>query len=385
MPAPTNLIIAVSFGLFVPRRLLRAARYGGLNVHPSLLPEFRGAAPLHHALLARRRRTGVSLQTLDAAAFDAGAVLAQTGLDGTDIVAAEEQRRDVDDVEAVVVRVDGADTEPALRRRLTPLAARMLVRGLRDGVHVPPHVDVGWWTRRQRLAERGEDRGEFDWPDETARAPKITSHMRQLFLPSTETHGSPTETAAEPAPWSFGASDAALRQRIIGPLWFVARNPTTGAWRRVIIEGEPSVVDINVDTSLTADSAPGPGSLHRQEQQLGTITVRRDASALTAVRSDAGAVGESPLAAPTPVQVWLPAQTEDHDQAVYILEGEQPAAETRTQNRSAPASSPSSSPASAPGRASRALRVECVKVEGEKARPARAAMAPFVRLGSADL
>jgi methionyl-tRNA formyltransferase len=36
---PINLIIAVSFGLFVPPRLLRAAQYGGLNIHPSLLPE----------------------------------------------------------------------------------------------------------------------------------------------------------------------------------------------------------------------------------------------------------------------------------------------------------------------------------------------------------
>ncbi len=36
---PVNLIIAVSFGLFVPPRLLRLAKYGGLNVHPSLLPE----------------------------------------------------------------------------------------------------------------------------------------------------------------------------------------------------------------------------------------------------------------------------------------------------------------------------------------------------------
>ena len=36
---PINLIIAVSFGLFVPPRILRSAEYGGLNVHPSLLPE----------------------------------------------------------------------------------------------------------------------------------------------------------------------------------------------------------------------------------------------------------------------------------------------------------------------------------------------------------
>ena len=36
---PINLIIAVSIGLFVPPRILDAAAYGGLNVHPSLLPE----------------------------------------------------------------------------------------------------------------------------------------------------------------------------------------------------------------------------------------------------------------------------------------------------------------------------------------------------------
>ena len=40
MPRDINLIIAVSFGLFVPKRLLREAKYGGLNVHPSFLPEY---------------------------------------------------------------------------------------------------------------------------------------------------------------------------------------------------------------------------------------------------------------------------------------------------------------------------------------------------------
>ena len=35
-----NLIVAVSFGLFVPRRILERAKYGGLNVHPSMLPEY---------------------------------------------------------------------------------------------------------------------------------------------------------------------------------------------------------------------------------------------------------------------------------------------------------------------------------------------------------
>ena len=37
---PVNLIIAVSFGLLIPREVLRSAAYGGLNLHPSLLPEY---------------------------------------------------------------------------------------------------------------------------------------------------------------------------------------------------------------------------------------------------------------------------------------------------------------------------------------------------------
>ncbi len=39
LPNHINLVIAVSFGLFVPPRILQAAKYGGLNVHPSFLPE----------------------------------------------------------------------------------------------------------------------------------------------------------------------------------------------------------------------------------------------------------------------------------------------------------------------------------------------------------
>ena len=39
-PSSINLVIAVSFGLLVPPRILGLAKYGGLNVHPSLLPEY---------------------------------------------------------------------------------------------------------------------------------------------------------------------------------------------------------------------------------------------------------------------------------------------------------------------------------------------------------
>ncbi|KAJ3475701.1 hypothetical protein NLG97_g9369 [Lecanicillium saksenae] len=124
LPEGTNLVVAVSFGLFVPPRILSSARYGGLNVHPSLLPHLRGPAPIHHAYLRGDQHTGVSLQTLDPTAFDHGTILAQTPAPG--ITMPEKQ------------------SFQDLKHYLAVGGARMLVQGLRDGVHVPPHKAAGW-------------------------------------------------------------------------------------------------------------------------------------------------------------------------------------------------------------------------------------------------
>lgn len=79
-PIQFDLVIAVSFGLLVPARILNSARYGGLNVHPSLLPDLRGAAPIQHAILKGRSHTGVSIQTMHPTRFDHGLVLDQVSI-----------------------------------------------------------------------------------------------------------------------------------------------------------------------------------------------------------------------------------------------------------------------------------------------------------------
>ncbi|KAF9777075.1 hypothetical protein IL306_004663 [Fusarium sp. DS 682] len=114
----------VSFGLFVPPRILRSAEYGGLNVHPSLLPDLRGPAPIHHAILKGYEYTGVSLQTLDERVFDHGTVLSQTSRPG--------------------ISIPPGCTVQELTNLLAPIGAQMLVQGLRDGVHVPPRQNKGW-------------------------------------------------------------------------------------------------------------------------------------------------------------------------------------------------------------------------------------------------
>ncbi|KAK6349027.1 Methionyl-tRNA formyltransferase [Orbilia blumenaviensis] len=77
-PRPLDLIIAVSFGLFIPSRILEHARFGGLNVHPSFLPKYWGASPIQHALLNKDKSTGVVVQTLHPEKFDAGKIIAKS-------------------------------------------------------------------------------------------------------------------------------------------------------------------------------------------------------------------------------------------------------------------------------------------------------------------
>jgi methionyl-tRNA formyltransferase len=72
---PDALVVA-AYGLLLPLELLEAGRYGGLNIHASLLPRWRGAAPIQRALLAGDRETGISIMQMDAG-LDTGPVLAQ--------------------------------------------------------------------------------------------------------------------------------------------------------------------------------------------------------------------------------------------------------------------------------------------------------------------
>jgi methionyl-tRNA formyltransferase len=62
--APEALVV-VSFGQIIPGKMLEQPRYGGINVHASLLPRWRGAAPIHHAILAGDAETGVATMQME--------------------------------------------------------------------------------------------------------------------------------------------------------------------------------------------------------------------------------------------------------------------------------------------------------------------------------
>lgn len=110
-PSVPNLVIAVAFGLLVPPRILRSAAYGGVNVHPSLLPQFKGAAPIQWTILQGLETTGVSLQTLHESKFDEGVVL---------------------DRISTPIQNPQTCTFSQLRHQLGPVGAALLVKGLRE-------------------------------------------------------------------------------------------------------------------------------------------------------------------------------------------------------------------------------------------------------------
>jgi len=74
-----DAIVVAAYGLLLPQQLLGAGRFGALNIHASLLPRWRGAAPIQRALLAGDHETGISIMQMDAG-LDTGPVYLQARL-----------------------------------------------------------------------------------------------------------------------------------------------------------------------------------------------------------------------------------------------------------------------------------------------------------------
>ena len=88
-----DIILTCAYGQFVPSKILSYPKLGCINIHPSLLPKYRGGAPIHHAIMAGEKQTGVSIMKM-VKKMDAGKVYAQVTLDiGEDETQAELSER----------------------------------------------------------------------------------------------------------------------------------------------------------------------------------------------------------------------------------------------------------------------------------------------------
>jgi methionyl-tRNA formyltransferase len=103
-----DLIVVIAYGQILPRAILELPRHGCLNVHTSLLPKYRGAAPIQWAILEDEKEPGVTIMKMD------------EGLDTGDIVAIEK---------TPIAAEDNAGT---LHDRLGQIGASLLVRTIPD-------------------------------------------------------------------------------------------------------------------------------------------------------------------------------------------------------------------------------------------------------------
>lgn len=71
-----DVFVVAAYGTLIPKKILDTPRCGALNVHPSLLPKFRGPSPVLSAILADKRATGVTIMQMTET-MDAGPVVAQ--------------------------------------------------------------------------------------------------------------------------------------------------------------------------------------------------------------------------------------------------------------------------------------------------------------------
>lgn len=101
-----DVAVVVAYGLILPQPVLDAPKHGCLNIHASLLPRWRGAAPIHRAIMAGDAETGVCIMQMEAG-LDTGPVLLREAL-----------------------AIGPTETTAELHDRLSALGARLIIEAL---------------------------------------------------------------------------------------------------------------------------------------------------------------------------------------------------------------------------------------------------------------
>ncbi len=137
---PLDVLVVAAYGLILPAAMLDWPRHGCINIHASLLPRWRGAAPIERALLAGDRETGISIMRMD------------EGLDTGPVIARHP------------VPIDARETAGSLHDKLAVLGARAVVDVLlelqRGGrLDAAPQPDSG----ATYAAKIDRDEAKIDW------------------------------------------------------------------------------------------------------------------------------------------------------------------------------------------------------------------------------
>lgn len=157
-----DVAVVVAYGLILPQPVLDAPKHGCLNIHASLLPRWRGAAPIHRAIMAGDAETGVCIMQMEAG-LDTGPVLMREA-----------------------TRIGATETTGALHDRLSQMGARLITQALDriDDLDPAPQPEEGvTYAAKIDKAEAA-----VDW---TRSAEDISRQVRGLapFPGAWTTHG----------------------------------------------------------------------------------------------------------------------------------------------------------------------------------------------------
>jgi methionyl-tRNA formyltransferase len=196
-----DVVVIIAYGQIIPQRLIDIPRLGWINLHGSLLPKYRGAAPIHWAVANGEKRTGLTTMKIDAG-LDTGPMLLK-----------------------YETQIGTEETSPDLYVRLAEAGAPLVaatIRGLADGSVVPAPQDNSLATLAPPLKK--ED-GKVDW---SFAAQQIFNRMRG-FKPWPGTfssfRGKTCQIWGKPADAGTGSvgSHAALNGKPFGSLFEAGR------------------------------------------------------------------------------------------------------------------------------------------------------------------
>jgi methionyl-tRNA formyltransferase len=226
--AAPDVVVIIAYGQIIPARLIEIPRLGWINLHGSLLPKYRGAAPIHRAIASGETRTGLTTMRIDA------------GLDTGPILLKHE------------TEIAPDETTPELYARLAEAGAPLIVetlRGLASGTITPTPQDSSQATLAPPLKK--ED-GRIDW---SLPAQKIYNRIRG-FQPwpgaFTQFRGKQCAIWGTPAKPNLSvATGATVRTgpAAAGPV------PTTASQVRQQVPGTISASDANVHVTCGDDTA----------------------------------------------------------------------------------------------------------------------------------
>ncbi|MBU3261662.1 methionyl-tRNA formyltransferase [Roseovarius sp. PS-C2] len=146
-----DIAVVVAYGLILPQAILDAPGRGCLNIHASLLPRWRGAAPIHRAIMAGDAETGVCIMQMEAG-LDTGPVLLRK-----------------------VTTIGARDTTGDLHDRLSEMGARAIVEALERLDDLTPEKQPDAGVTYAEKIDKAEAR--VDW---TRPAAEVDAHIRGL-------------------------------------------------------------------------------------------------------------------------------------------------------------------------------------------------------------